>query len=57
MDNFLTDVEMTLKQGIEGISLDGSPVPLRIVTPDPDFAELTFPCLMLQLTDLIGHLV
>jgi hypothetical protein len=52
MDNFLTDVDRTLKQGLEAISLDGNPVPLRIVTPDPDFAELTLPCLTLQLTDL-----
>lgn len=51
MDNFLTDIERTLKQGLEGISLDGTPVPLKVVTPDPDFAELTLPCLTLQLTD------
>jgi hypothetical protein len=52
MDNFLTDIERTLKQGLEAISLDGNPVPLKVVTPDPDFAELTLPCLTLQLTDL-----
>jgi hypothetical protein len=52
MDNFLTDVDRTLKRGLEGISLDDSPVTLRIVTPDPDFAELTLPCLTLQLTEL-----
>jgi hypothetical protein len=51
MDNFMTDIERTLKQGLEGISLYGSPVPVKVVTPDPDFAELTLPCLTLQLTD------
>lgn len=51
MDNFMTDIERTLKQKLEAISLDGIPVPLKVVTPDPDFAELTLPCLTLQLTD------
>ena len=51
MDNFLTDIERTLKQGLEAISLDGTQVPVKVVTPDPDFAELTLPCLTLQLTD------
>lgn len=52
MDNFMTDIERTLKEGLEGISLNGSPVPVRVVTPDPDFVELVLPCLTLQLTDL-----
>lgn len=48
----MTDIERTLKQGLEGINLDGTPVPLKVITPDPDFVELTLPCLTLQLTDL-----
>jgi len=53
-DNFLTDIESTLK-GLLGdagnINLQGDAVPVRMVTPDPDFVELTLPCLTLQLTD------
>jgi len=55
MDNFLTDIEATLKQALENpanINLAGNPVPLVIVTPDPDFVELVLPCLTLQFTDI-----
>lgn len=51
-ENFLTDIEKTLKDGLEsGITLGGVPVPVQIVTPDPDLVELELPCLTLQLTD------
>lgn len=53
-DNFLTDIERTLKTAFEdvnNISLYGNSVPVKIVTPDPDFVEVKYPCLTLQLVD------
>ena len=53
-ENFLTDIERTLKEAMEdadNISIGGSSVPVKVVTPDPDFVEVTYPCLTLQLTD------
>lgn len=53
-DNFLTDIELTLKQllgDVQNIAIGGEPVPVRVVTPDPDFVELELPCITLQLTD------
>ena len=51
-DNFLTDIEQALKGALQdSISFGGEPVPVQVVTPDPDLVELTLPCLTLQLTD------
>lgn len=53
-DNFLTDMESTLKgllSDTDNINLEGNAVPVRVVTPDPDFVELALPCLTLQMTD------
>ncbi len=53
-ENFLTDIERTLKTAFEdvnNINLYGSSVPVKIVTPDPDFVEIKIPCLTLQLVD------
>ena len=51
-ENFLTDLEQTLKAVLENIRLSGNLVPVVVVTPDPDFVELALPCLTLQLVDL-----
>lgn len=52
-ENVFTDVETTLKAALEArVKLDGESVPVRIVTPDPDFVELELPCLTLQLVDV-----
>jgi hypothetical protein len=52
-ENVLTDVEATLKGALGArVKLDGQPVPVRIVTPDPDFIELELPCVTLQLNDV-----
>jgi len=52
-ENVFTDVEATLKAALEArVRLGGQPVPVRIVTPDPDFVELELPCLTLQLSDV-----
>ena len=52
-ENVLTDIEQTLKAAIEGrLSLGGQAVPVRIVTPDPDYVELELPCVTLQLADV-----
>ncbi len=52
-ENVFTDVERTLKSALEArVKLNGQPVPVRVVTPDPDFVELELPCLTLQLTDV-----
>ena len=52
-ENVFTDIETTLKAALEArVKLDGQPVPVRIVTPDPDFVELELPCVTLQLTDV-----
>ena len=53
-ENFLTDIERTLKKALEdvnNINLHGNPVPVKVVTPDPDFVEVKLPCLTLQLVD------
>ena len=53
-ENFLTDIERTLKEAMEdtnNISIGGDAVPVKVVTPDPDFVEVAYPCLTLQLTD------
>ena len=53
-ENFLTDIERTLKQSLEdinNISLYGNSLPVKVVTPDPDFVEVTLPCFTLQLVD------
>ena len=52
-ENVFTDVEATLKAALEArVRLSGQPVPVRIVTPDPDFVELELPCVTLQLADV-----
>ena len=52
-ENVFTDVEATLKAAVEArVKLGGQAVPVRVVTPDPDFVELETPCLTLQLTDV-----
>jgi hypothetical protein len=52
-ENVFTDIEATLKAALAArVRLDGQPVPVRIVTPDPDFVELELPCLTLQLSDV-----
>jgi len=54
-ENVFTEIEMILKQGLEdpaNVSLDGQPVPVRIVTPDPDLVELTLPVTTLQIIDV-----
>ena len=52
-ENVFTDVEATLKAALAArVKLSGQPVPVRIVTPDPDFVELALPCVTLQLTDV-----
>ena len=52
-DNVLTDVETTLKAALEARArLAGQPVPVVVVTPDPDFIELELPCLTMQLADV-----
>jgi len=54
-ENVFTEIEMALKQGLEdpaNVSLGDQPVPVRIVTPDPDFVELTLPVTTLQLIDV-----
>jgi hypothetical protein len=52
-ENVFTDVEATLKAMLEArVTLGGEPLPVRIVTPDPDFVELELPCVTLQLTDV-----
>ena len=52
-ENVFTDVEATLKAALEArVRLGGQPVPVRIVTPDPDYVELELPCVTLQLTDV-----
>ena len=52
-ENVFTDIEATLKAALEArVRLGGEPVPVRIVTPDPDFVELELPCLTLQLVDV-----
>jgi hypothetical protein len=52
-ENVFTDVEATLKAMFEArVTLDGQGLPVRIVTPDPDFVELELPCVTLQLTDV-----
>jgi hypothetical protein len=53
-ENFFTDIELSFKQllgDVQNIAVNGEPVPVRIVTPDPDFIELELPSLTLQLTD------
>jgi len=53
MENVFTDIEQTLKTVLENrLIIGGSPVPVRIVTPDPDYVELELPCVTLQLTDV-----
>jgi hypothetical protein len=52
-ENVFTDIETTLKAALEArVKLGGESVPVRIVTPDPDFIELALPCVTLQLTDV-----
>jgi len=52
-ENVFTDIEATLKAALEArVKLGGQGVPVRIVTPDPDFVELELPCLTLELTDV-----
>jgi len=51
-ENIITDVEGSLKALLEqNVFLSDDPVPVRVVTPDPDFVELTIPCITLQLVD------
>ena len=54
-DNVFTEIELVLKDGLEdptNVSVGGSPVPVRIVTPDPDLVEITYPTTTLQLVDV-----
>ena len=54
-DNLFTDVEQALKAGLEDpahVALAGRPVPVRLVTPDPDLVELVRPVTTLQLVDV-----
>jgi hypothetical protein len=52
-ENTLTTVEELLKLALETrLQLGGQPVPVRIVTPDPDFVELELPCVTMQLVDI-----
>lgn len=54
-ENVLTGIELALKGALSdplNISLDGNSVPVRIVTPDPDFVEMTPPLTTLQLVDI-----
>jgi hypothetical protein len=52
-ENVLTDVEATLKAALDArVSLAGQPVPVHVVTPDPDFIELELPCVTMQLADV-----
>jgi len=52
-ENVFTDIEATLKAMLEArVTLDGQGLPVRIVTPDPDFVELELPCVTLQLVDV-----
>lgn len=50
--NIFTDLEGSLKTLLTAnVLLAGVPVPVQIVTPDPDFVELETPCITLQLVD------
>jgi hypothetical protein len=54
-ENIITEIEAILKAGLEdpaNVSLDGEPVSVRVVTPDPDLVELTLPVTTLQLVDV-----
>ncbi len=54
-ENVITDIETTLKRVLEDpatVQLQGRPVPVVFVTPDPDLVELTIPSMTLQLTDV-----
>jgi|GEM_PF-2372659 len=51
-ENDITDVDGILKSLFETVELDGSPVPVRMVTPDPDIVELVTPCITLMLSDV-----
>ena len=51
-ENVFTDVDRTVKELLETVELDGSPVPVRIVTPDPDIIELVTPCISMMLADV-----
>ncbi len=52
-DNVFTEIEATLKAARAArVKLGGEPVPVRFVTPDPDFVELELPCVTLQLSDV-----
>ncbi|MHC4249791.1 MAG: tail sheath stabilizer and completion protein [Planctomycetota bacterium] len=52
-ENVFTDIEGTLKAVLAArVRLDGHGLPVRIVTPDPDFVELELPCVTLQLADV-----
>ncbi len=54
-ENVITDIETALKQKLEDpgtVQLNGQPVPVVFVTPDPDLVELEVPCMTLQLTEV-----
>ena len=54
-ENFITDIEATLKSALSDVSkvsINGSAVPVKIVTPDNDLVEVTYPSLTLKLTDV-----
>jgi len=51
-ENVITDLEGSIKALLEQyVMLAGEFLPVRIVTPDPDFVELAIPCITLQLVD------
>ena len=55
VDNFITDIEATLKSALSdanNVNLNGEPVPVKIVTPDCDFVEVIYPSFTLKLTDV-----
>ena len=51
-ENVFTYVDQTLKELFETVRLGGSPVPVRMVTPDPDIIELVTPCITVMLADV-----
>ena len=52
-ESVFTDIDATLVGALaDRVRLNGSPLPVRIVTPDPDVVDLELPCVTLQLTDV-----
>jgi len=54
-ENVFTEIELALQQGLEdpaNVSLHGQAVPVRLVSPDPDLVEITYPMTTLQFIDI-----